>query len=73
MLLPPSSAEEASLLKGIDVYSIGSLTEAVAFSKARCFSKAKAMTFKSVCLLLFKYSLRKLVSSRQLGHHVPKI
>lgn len=33
VLLPPSSAEEASLLKGIDVYSIGSLAEAVAFFK----------------------------------------
>ena len=33
VLLPPSSAEEASLSLGIDVFSIGSLAEAVAFFK----------------------------------------
>ena len=31
VLLPPSSAVEASLLEGIDVFSIGSLAEAMAF------------------------------------------
>ena len=36
VLLPVDSSEEASLLEGMNVYPIGSLTEAVAFIKEEC-------------------------------------